>query len=101
MVTSAIRAVWDSPRVPAPPSRPWWDVALVAALIPTALIEGIVRDDVPWAPYTTMFTMVCATALLWRARYPLGMLLQGRPSTSWCEWRARLDDSPGPRLHGT
>ena len=75
MITGALRAVWDEPRVPAPPSRPWWDVALVAALVPTALIEGIVRDEVPWPPYTIVLTMVCAIAVLWRAQHPLGMLL--------------------------
>ena len=75
MITGALRAVWDEPRVPAPLSRPWWDVALVAALVPTALIEGIVREDVPWPPYSIVLTMVCAIAVLWRAQYPLGMLL--------------------------
>jgi hypothetical protein len=68
VITGALRAVWDEPRMPAPPTRPWWDVALVAALVPTALIEGIVRDDVPWPPYTIVLTMVCAIAVLWRAR---------------------------------
>ena len=77
MITGALRAVWDEPRVPAPPARPWWDVALVAALIPTALVEGIVRDDVPWPPFTIVLTMVCVIAVLWRAQYPLGMLLLG------------------------
>lgn len=71
----ALGALWDEPRVPAPPSRPWWDAALVAALIPTALVEGIVRDDVPWPPYTIVLAMVCVIAVLWRARYPLWMLL--------------------------
>ena len=61
--------------MPAPPSRPWWDVALVAALVPTALIEGIVGDDVPWSLYTTLLTMACAIAVLWRAQHPLLMLL--------------------------
>lgn len=75
MITGALRAVWDEPRVPAPLSRPWWDVALVAALVPTALVEGIVREDVPWPPYSIVLTMVCVIAVLWRTQYPLGMLL--------------------------
>ena len=75
MFTGTLRAVLDEPRVPAPASRPWWAVALVAVLVPTALIEGIVRDDVPWAPYTVVLTMVCAVSLLWRVQFPLGMLL--------------------------
>ena len=75
MVPGALRAVWGEPRVPAPAARPWWDVAVVAALLPTAVIEGIVRDDVVWPPYAIGWAMVCVVAVLWRARYPLGMLL--------------------------
>ena len=75
MITGALRAAWDEPRVPAPPARPWWDVALVAALVPTALIEGIVREEVPWPPYIIVLTMACAITVLWRRQHPLAMLL--------------------------
>ena len=74
-MSGVVRAVWAEPRVPAPPARPWWDVAVVAALLPTAVIEGIVRDDVVWPLYSIGWAMVCVVAVLWRARYPLGMLL--------------------------
>ncbi len=60
--------------MPAPPPRPWWDVALVAALVPTALIEGIARD-VPSPLYSIGLAMVCVVAVLWRRQYPLAMLL--------------------------
>jgi signal transduction histidine kinase len=74
VISRVVRAVWDEQRVPAPPSRPWWDVALVAALVPTALIEGIARD-VPSPPYSIGLAMVCVVAVLWRRQYPLAMLL--------------------------
>lgn len=75
MIGKAIRAVWDEPRVPGPARRPWWDVALVAALVPVALLEGLGRDDVPWPAVTISLGVVCVLALLWRAQYPLGMLV--------------------------
>ncbi|MGA7688078.1 MAG: hypothetical protein WCA29_02470, partial [Jiangellales bacterium] len=74
MFSRAVRAVWDEPRVSTPPSRPWWDVALVAALVPTALIEGIARD-VPSPLYSVGLATVCVVAVLWRRQYPLAMLL--------------------------
>ena len=74
-MSGVMRAVRAEPRVPAPAARPWWDVAVVAALLPTAVIEGIVRDDVSWPLYSIGWAMVCVVAVLWRARYPLGMLL--------------------------
>ena len=77
MITRALRAVWDEPRVPPPPSRPRADVALVVVLVVASLVEGVARDDVPWPAYTIALAMVCALAVLWRARYPLGMLLVG------------------------
>ncbi|HPJ19522.1 MAG TPA: hypothetical protein PK635_10405 [Actinomycetota bacterium] len=47
MISKALRAVWDEPRVPAPATRPWWDIAVVAVLVPSAVLEGIARSDVP------------------------------------------------------
>jgi signal transduction histidine kinase len=75
VIARALRAVWDEPRVPPPPTRPRADVVLVAVLVPASLVEGVLRDDVPWPAYTIALAMVCAVAVLWRARYPLAMLL--------------------------
>lgn len=70
-----LRALWDEPPVPAPPGIPWWDRALGAVLVPAALVEGLVRDDVPWPAYSIALAMVCPVALLWRTRHPLAMLV--------------------------
>ena len=75
VISKALRAVWDEPRVPAPATRPWWDIAVVAVLVPSAVLEGIARSDVPWPAYTIALSIVCALAVLWRAQYPLGMLV--------------------------
>ncbi len=77
MITSALRALWDEPRVPSPPGIPWWDRVLAAVLVPAALVEGLVRDDVPWPAYSIVLAMVCPIALLWRTQHPLAMLVLG------------------------
>src|SRR3712207_5971161 len=47
---SLARSLWAEPRAPAPPRRVWRDWVLVAVLVPTALIEVLLRDDVAWPP---------------------------------------------------
>ena len=43
VISKALRAVWDEPRGPAPATRPWWDIAVVAVLVPSAVLEGIAQ----------------------------------------------------------
>lgn len=71
---SAIRSVWDEPRPADPPARAWWDWALVGVFVGAAVIEGIVRPDVPgrWLQVATV--VVLAPTLLWRRAYPLLMV---------------------------
>ncbi len=70
VIGSTVRALWAEPSVPAPP-RPWWDVALVAVLVPVAVAEGLLQDDVPWPAYSIALALVCVVALLWRRSHPL------------------------------
>ncbi len=71
---SAIRSVWNEPRPADPPARTWRDWALVGALVVAAVIEGIVRPDVPgrWLQVATV--VVLAPTLLWRRTHPLLMV---------------------------
>ncbi len=77
MVTSALQTMWDEPRVPPPAAIPWWDLALAGVLVPASLVEGLLRSDVPWPPYSIALAMMCAVTLVWRTRYPLAMVLVG------------------------
>ena len=44
---------------------------LVGVLVPTALLEGILRDDVAWRPIALVLAVGLAFTLLWRRTKPL------------------------------
>lgn len=69
------RAVVGEPAVPGAPRRVWRDVALVGAAEIGAVLEGILRHDVPWKWPTVIFAMVVLPALLWRRSRPLPVVL--------------------------
>ena len=70
-----VRSLWAEPRVPEPPPRLWRDWVLVAALVPTALLEGVLRDDVVWRPVALLMAMALPATLLWRRTHPLGVVM--------------------------
>ncbi|MFI5713841.1 sensor histidine kinase [Kribbella sp. NPDC051620] len=71
MFRNALRTLWAEPRVPQPPRRVWRDWVLVGALLPTAILEGIFRDDLPWRPVAILLAIGTVVALLWRRTAPL------------------------------
>ncbi|HSV40522.1 MAG TPA: histidine kinase [Nocardioidaceae bacterium] len=71
MVTDSVRALLAEPRAAEPPARVWRDWALVAVLVPTALLEGIFRETVEWRWLATVVTIALVPTLLWRRTYPL------------------------------
>src|SRR3954462_3807009 len=50
---------------------------LVGALMVTALLEGVLRDDVAWRPVVTIVTVGLAPVLLWRRTHPLVCVVVG------------------------
>lgn len=66
----AIRPLWTEPRAPDPPARVWRDWVLVAVLVPTAVLEGILRDEVVWRPISIALAAALAIPLLWRRTHP-------------------------------
>ena len=44
---------------------------LVALLVPTAIVEGVLRDDVTWRPVALPLAVGVVVALLWRRTHPL------------------------------
>ncbi|MFC4529903.1 sensor histidine kinase [Sphaerisporangium dianthi] len=69
-----LRSVWDEPRPPNPPRRVWRDWALVAVLVPLAVLEGVVRPDLPWRAISVAVTVGLVPTLLWRRTRPLLMI---------------------------
>jgi len=71
VIRDAIRSLWAEPRAPLPPTRVWRDWALVAVLVPTAALEGILREDVTWRGVALALAMALVSTLLWRRTQPL------------------------------
>jgi signal transduction histidine kinase len=74
VISSVVRSLRDEPRAAAPPPRVWRDWALVAALLVTAVLEGIFRTDVPWRPVALVLAVTLAFPLLWRRTHPLAVV---------------------------
>ena len=69
-----IRSIWEEPPPPHPPARVWRDWVLVAVLVPAAVIEGVLRPDVPWRVLSIVLTVGILLTLLWRRTRPLLMI---------------------------
>ena len=68
---TAARTLWAEPRAPAPPARVWRDWVLVAVLVPTALLEGLLREGLSWPAVAVVLGVVAISTLLWRRTRPL------------------------------
>jgi signal transduction histidine kinase len=73
-VHGILRSVWDEPRPPGAPRRVWRDWALVAVLVPAAVLEGAFSDGIPWRPLSVAITVGLVPTLLWRRTRPLLMV---------------------------
>ena len=63
-----------APRTAAPERVPR-DWVLVGALMVTALLEGVLRNDVAWRPFVTIVAVGLAPVLLWRRTRPLACVM--------------------------
>lgn len=72
--------------VPSPPRRVWRDWALLALLIPLALIEGLSQWGTPGIPLWTIVTLLIVPTLLWRRQRPFTMLAVAYVSTEVVSW---------------
>jgi signal transduction histidine kinase len=77
VVRDLARAIWAEPRAPNPPPPQWWDWVLVAAIIPIAVVEGLLREDLAWRPVSILAAVVLAPTLLWRRSHPLRAVAVG------------------------
>ncbi|MBG0813913.1 histidine kinase [Planomonospora sp. ID82291] len=72
---AAPRSLWDEPRPPAPPPRVWRDRVLVGVLVPVAVLEGLLRPDLPWRAVSVAVAAGLVPTLLWRRTRPLLMVV--------------------------
>lgn len=74
---SLLRSVLADPRAPDAPARVWRDWVLVGVLVPTAVVEAVLRPEVPWRWPTLALTLVLLPTLLVRRTHPLGAVAAG------------------------
>ena len=75
MITNALRSLWAEPRAADAPERVSRDWVLVGVLMVTALLEGVLRDDVAWRPFATIVAVGLAPVMLWRRTRPLACVV--------------------------
>ncbi len=99
MITNALRSLWAEPRAPGVPERVSRDWVLVGALMVTALLEGVFRDDVAWRPLVTIVTVGLAPVLLWRRTHPLVCVVVGFGTGMALGLASQLAGIPGVGLN--
>lgn len=75
MLRDAARSLLAEPRAPDPPARVWRDWALVAALIPVVVLEGVLREDLVWRVASVVVALALLPTLLWRRTHPLAAVV--------------------------
>ncbi len=99
MITNALRSLWAEPRPAAVPERVSRDWVLVGALMVTALLEGVLRDDIAWRPVVTIVTVGLAPVLLWRRTHPLVCVVVGFGTGMALGLASQLAGIPGVGLN--
>lgn len=70
-MTEVLRAVWDEPRAPDAPARVWRDWVVAGVVAALAVLEGLLRTDLPMRVPSVLLVAGIATLLPWRRRRPL------------------------------
>ena len=73
-MSNLLRSVWEEPRPPSPPRRVWRDWVVLGVVAVAALLEGILREDLPSRGLSIALTLGLAPTLLWRRTHPLAMV---------------------------
>ena len=71
------RSIWQEPRPADAPPIGRLDWLLVGVFAAAALLEGVVRPDLPWRPLVLVLALALIPALLWRRSHPLLATLIG------------------------
>ena len=74
-VRALLNAILAEPKVSDPPRRVWRDWLLVGLLVPTSVLEGLLRPDLPWRWVSLAIGLALIPTLLWRRTDPLAMVV--------------------------
>lgn len=66
-----LESMLAEPPAADPPTRVWRDWVVLAVVLTTATLEGLLRNDVLWRPYATAFVIALGFVLLFRRTHPL------------------------------
>ena len=70
-----LRAILAEPAVEDPPRRVRRDRLLLVAIVVTAVLEAVFREDVPNRPISLAFTLLASTTVLFRRDRPLAAVV--------------------------
>lgn len=91
------RAFWSEPSVADAPRRVWRDAVLVAVLVPLAILEVVVRDDITYRWPSFAVALLGIALLPWRRTRPLLVvcLVFGATLVLDIPWIIQGGDAPG------
>lgn len=101
MMKNAVRALLAEPRAPDPPQRVWRDWVLVGLLLPTAVLEGVLRPDVTWRPVSLVLAVGVVLSLLWRRTHSFAVLVAVFGVTTIVSLASLIADVPSVGLYTT
>ena len=94
-MSTPLRSVLDEPRAsPPPPARVGRDWVLLGAVVVAALLEGVLRDDLPLRVPSTLLCVGLAPTLLWRRTHPLVMVAVAFGTSAVVDVALLLADAP-------
>ena len=73
-VNNPLRSLLEEPRPSAPPVRVWRDWALLTVVTVSAVLESVLRKDLPLPGLSVVLTVGLALLLLWRRTHPLAVV---------------------------
>lgn len=73
-MTGPLRSLLDEPRPAAPPVRVWRDWVLLAVVVVSGVLEGVLDGDMPLRGLSVALAVGLAPLLLWRRTHPLAVV---------------------------
>ncbi|KRF34181.1 sensor histidine kinase [Nocardioides sp. Soil805] len=89
-----LRSLLEEPRPSAPSVRVWRDWALLAVVTVSAVLEGVLREDLPLPGLSLALAVGLAPLLLWRRTHPLAVAATAFGVTAAVDIALLASDAP-------